>query len=244
MKKLLVSCLLVSMSIFGVASGGIVLDVIEVDASDKASLRSGAELYMDYCMSCHSLEYARYNRVARDLDISEGDFTENLMHLDANFGDLMDNAVPAKQAKAWFGTTPPDLTLVAKLRGSNWLYSYLRGFYADESRPWGVNNVVFEDVGMPHVMLELQGLCAVEPVIGAGHGDESASAGCSDYLVEGSLSSEEYDAEVHDLVNFLAYMADPGKLNRESLGWMVFIFLGIFFVVSYLYTRELHKDIH
>lgn len=240
MKKYLVSGLLVLISSFSFSAVALSLDTTDVDASDKGSLQVGAELYMDYCMSCHSLKYARYNRVARDLDISEEEFIANYMHADAKFGDLMENAVPVKEAKAWFGGSPPDLTLVAKLRGTDWLYSYLRGFYADDARPWGVNNVVFKDVGMPHVLSELQGICADHPAIG----QQGDAAACENYAVEGSMTSEEYDSAIHDLVNFLAYMADPGKIERERLGWMVFIFLGIFLLVSFLYTRELHKDIH
>ena len=239
MKKYIVAGLLYSLSILAQASvSGVALDSIDVDASNKESLQNGAVIYMDYCMSCHSLEYARYNRVARDLEIEENEFVERFIHTGAKFGELMENAIPEKQAKSWFGSAPPDLTLVSKLRSPEWLYSYLRGFYADDSRPWGVNNVIFKDVGMPHVLLQLQGLCAVEPSIG--HGETL----CEEYASEGSMSAEEYDAATYDLVNFLAYMADPSKLERERLGWMVFLFLGIFFVVSWLYTRELHKDIH
>jgi len=239
MKNYLIAGLLYSFSILVQAAvTGVSLDPIDIDASNKSSLQSGAEIYMDYCMSCHSLEYARYNRVARDLGIEEDEFMSRFVHTGAKFGELMENSIPENQAKAWFGSAPPDLTLVSKLRSPEWLYSYLRGFYADESRPWGVNNVIFKDVGMPHVLLQLQGLCAVEPSIG--HGE----ALCGEYVSEGSMSAPEYDAAAYDLVNFLAYMADPSKLERERLGWMVFIFLGIFFVVSWLYTRELHKDIH
>ena len=147
------------------ASPKVALDHIEVDASNKASLQSGAQLYMNYCMGCHSMQYARYERTANDLGVPVELFEGNLkfegmsFEIDgaAKIGDLMENAMPAAMAKKWFGAAPPDLTLVARSKGADWLYTYLRTFYTDPSRPYGVNNKVFKDVGMPHVLLELQG---------------------------------------------------------------------------------------
>lgn len=244
MKKYLISAVLVLLPMMGFASVGVALDSVDLDRGDKASLQLGAQTYMDYCMGCHSLKYARYNRVARDLEIPEAEFRATLMHDDASFGSLMENAMPTKQSKAWFGIAPPDLTLVARLRGTDWLYSYLRAFYADASRPWGVNNLIFKDVGMPHVLAELQGICAVEPAMGPHEDRGTHFEGCKTFAVEGSQTKEEYDATIYNLVNFLAYMADPNKLERERLGWMVLLFLAVFWFVSLLYTRELKKDIH
>lgn len=242
MKKLLIASILSLTSALSLAAGAKVsLDHVELDRSNLDSLRNGTQIYMDYCMGCHSLEYARFNRVARDLEIPEDVFLSDYMNIEAGFGDLMENAMPEDQSKVWFGVAPPDLTLVAKLRGTDWLYSYLRGFYADDARPWGVNNVVFKDVGMPHVLIQKQGLCASAPVLGAHDGEEP---GCAEYAVEGELTPEEYDEYAYDLVNFLDYMADPARPARESLGWMVLIFIAIFWFVSFLYTRELHKDVH
>lgn len=245
MKKYLISAVFALLPMMGFAAGSAVsLDSIEVDASDKTSLQLGAQTYMDYCMGCHSLKYARYNRVARDLGIPEDKFRATLMHSDAAFGSLMDNAMPGKQSKAWFGTTPPDLTLVTRLRGTDWLYSYMRGFYVDASRPWGVNNLVFKDVGMPHVLAELQGVCAEAPQMGPHEDRGTHDDGCKKLAVEGTQTKAEYDTTVYDLVNFLAYMGDPNKLERERLGWMVLLFLAVFWFISLLYTREMKKDIH
>lgn len=251
MRKIIL-LMLVVFSPFSLAAGGAgaPLDHINNDLTDKASLQSGAKLYMNYCMACHSLGYARYNRAARDLDISEELFTEYLMFNDDKFGEHMTNALPKEEGKRWFGTTPPDLTLVARARGKDWVYTYLRGFYADETRPWGVNNSVFKDVGMPHVLLELQGLCAEKPhpvgdkKIDPLTGSFISSGGCQSYATEGSMSKVEYDQAMYDLVNFLDYMGEPNKLERYRLGWFVLGFLLILFVVSWLYTRELNKDIH
>jgi len=253
MKKLLVAFLFSLTPFAALAAGGpsIPLDHVELDMSDTESLQRGAQLYMNFCMGCHSLEYGRYNRIAKDLDIPEEIFMDNLVFTDAKFGDLMENAIPAKQAKEWFGAAPPDLTLLTKLKGgSDWLYTYLRGFYADDSRPYGVNNTVFKDVGMPHVLIELQGLCAdkPEPTGDAKYdpltGKVMSSGGCNSYVVEGSMSKAEYDGAARDLVNFLSYMADPAQQQRHRLGWLVIAFLVIFYAVSALYVRELKKDIH
>ncbi len=252
MRKFLTSLVIILAAPFSIAAGGpsVPLDHIDNDLTDTASLQSGAKLYMNYCWSCHALGYARYNRVARDLNISEELFTEFLMFNEDKFGDHMSNSVPVDDAKRWFGTAPPDLTLVARLRGTDWLNTYLRGFYEDESRPWGVNNSVFKDVGMPHVLLELQGLCAEKPEpLGEAKydpltGSVITTGGCQSYSIEGSMSTAEYDEAIYDLVNFLDYMGEPTKLDRIRLGWMVLGFLLILFIVSWLYTRELNKDIH
>lgn len=252
MKKLIVSFLIALAPVTVLAAGGgnVHLDHADVDVSDKASMQRGAKYFMNYCMGCHSLEHGRYNRVARDLGIPEDLFTENLIFTDAKFGDLMENAIPAKTAKQWFGATPPDLTLLVRLKGGpDWLYTYLRGFYQDESRPWGVNNSVFKDVGMPHVMMELGGLCAEKPEpaetrIDPLTGEQIGAGGCSSYAVEGSMTPEEFDQASLDLVNFLTYMGEPNQLARMRLGWMVLAFLVILYAVSFLYTRELKKDIH
>ena len=142
------------------ASGGDVhLDKHLTDLSDTASLQRGAQTFANYCMGCHSMEHARFNRVAKDLEIPEALMMENLVFgADKKFGDRMTIAMNQADSKQWFGATPPDLTLVARVRRPDWLYTYLRSFYQDNSRPWGVNNVVFKDVGMPHVLAGLQGL--------------------------------------------------------------------------------------
>lgn len=226
------------------------LDHIKTDVTDNASLQRGAQTYMNYCMGCHSLEYARYNRVARDLGIPEEVFIENLIFTDASFGSLMENGMSEEDGKNWFGVAPPDLTLVARVRGNDWLYTYLRGFYKDDSRPMGVNNVAFENVGMPHVLVELQGLCAEPPLPVTDRsfdpltGKLMVEGGCQEYAVEGTMTPAEFDGAMYDLVNFLDYMGEPYQETRKRIGWMVFAFLVLFLVIGQLLYRELWKDIH
>lgn len=251
MKKLFLSLILSVTPLVALAAGGAVeLDDIDTDITDKASLQRGLQTYMNYCMACHSLEFGRYNRVAADLDIPEEIFAENLIFTDAAIGSLMENSMSYDDGAAWFGAAPPDLTLVARVRGEDWLYTYLRGFYEDDSRPLGVNNSVFENVGMPHALIELQGLCAEapEPVSERRFdpltGDVLTDGGCENFAVEGTQTKAEYDETIYDLVNFLDYMGEPFANDRERIGWMVFAFLAVFLVLAQLLYRELWKDIH
>ncbi|NMH65321.1 cytochrome c1 [Shewanella salipaludis] len=231
MKKLLIA-LVTLLPTLAMASGGNVhLEKAGIDLHDKASLQRGVDLFQHYCSGCHSTQYQRYERVATDLDISFDDMRNNYMFTDAKIGELMQNAIPKKDAAKWFGTTPPDLTLVARARGEDWVYSYLKGFYQDPSRPFGVNNKVFPSVGMPHVLQELQGL-PVEQEDG------------TIVATGGKLNAEEYDQAVRDITGFLAYSAEPVKLERQALGWWVLGFLFVFFIVAYLLKKEYWKDVH
>jgi ubiquinol-cytochrome c reductase cytochrome b subunit len=237
--------------------GSMPCDEFVADPSDKASLQNGARLYMNYCHGCHSLQYSRYNRVAADLGIPE-DLMEQHLIFDPNIkiGSLMDNAMDDKSAKEWFGATPPDLTLVSRARQPEWLYTYLRTFYRDDSRPYGVNNKVFKDVGMPHVLLELQGMqeCAPGPVSAANGGikrdpltgKDLLEDPCGQFTVttEGSMSPEEYDVAMYDLVNFLAYTAEPVVQDRHRIGIFTLLFVALFTVFASLLSREYWKDVH
>lgn len=252
MRKLIVGLFMLCLPALGLAVGGagIPLDHMEPDHSNKASLQRGAAMFTNYCMGCHSLEYARYKRVAEDLGIPEELYEENLIFTGAKIGELMKIGMNKEEAQAWFGNPPPDLTLEARLRGESWIYSYLRAFYKDESRPLGVNNVVFSNVGMPHVLVGMQGLCAVEPQIGNGASVDPLSGNvvngsvCPEWAIEGSMTPAEFDTAMYDLTNFLSYMGDPVKLERERLGIFVLIFIAIFFVFAYLLNREYWKDVH
>ncbi len=238
------------------ACGTIECDAFEANLEDKASLQSGLNTYMNYCMGCHSLQYSRYIRVADDLGIPHDIMAENVIYDDANIGALMDNAMPKPLAKKWFGAAPPDLTLVARARNPEWLYTYLRTFYKDETRPYGVNNKVFPAVGMPHVFLELQGMqeCAMGPVRAANGGikrdpltgEDILEQECGSLVVTdaGSQSPEEFDKTVYDLVNFLEYVAEPMQQDRKRIGIYVLFFLAIFFVFAWLLNREYWKDVH
>ncbi|MEX2476154.1 cytochrome c1 [Marinobacter sp.] len=251
MRKLIFGLFIAILPALGLAAGaGGPLDTMEPDHANKASLQRGAALFTNYCMGCHSAEYARYKRVSDDLNIPAALYEENLIFTGAKIGELMQVSMSKDQSAGWFGAPPPDLTLESRLRGESWIYSYLRGFYKDDSRPLGVNNVVFENVGMPHVMVGLQGLCAVEPRIGQGanvdplSGNVNNADACPEYAIEGSMSSGEFDRAMYDLTNFLSYMGDPVKLERERLGMFALIFVAIFFIFAYLLNREYWKDVH
>jgi ubiquinol-cytochrome c reductase cytochrome c1 subunit len=246
MKKQLLAILLLVSPGFALASGGDVhLDNANIDPTNKDSLQRGAKTFVNYCMGCHSAKYQRYNRLARDLGISEEDVMENLMFTGENTGDQMDISMTSAMGKKWFGAAPPDLTLVNRVRGSDWLYTYLRTFYQDDSRPFGVNNQVFDNVGMPNVLWQLQGV--QKPVYKTltdddGHGHEVLER--VELVEAGTQSAEEFDRTVRDLVNFLAYMGEPIKLERQSLGIKVLLFLVLFFIVAYLLKKEYWKDVH
>ncbi|MFK7829169.1 MAG: ubiquinol-cytochrome c reductase [Congregibacter sp.] len=229
--------------------GAIPCDQIELDISDKESLQKGAQVYMNYCMGCHSLQYSRYNRVAEDLGIPEDMMHGSLIFdPEVKVGALMENAMDKDRAKVWFGAAPPDLTLVARARKPNWLYTYLRAFYQDDTRPYGVNNRVYANVGMPHVLLELQGLkaCAASD----DHAEDGADAehhdACSEMSVvrEGLMDAEEFDGTIYDLVNFLAYVAEPMKADRQRIGVYALMFIAVFFIFATLLNREYWKDVH
>ena len=238
----------------GFDCGTIPCDPITTDAADKPSLQRGAALYTNYCMGCHSLQYSRHNRVARDLGIPEDLYKANLMFdPETKIGALMDNSMDKSNAKKWFGATPPDLTLVSRARQPEWLYTYLRTFYKDDSRPYGVNNKVYPKVGMPHVLMELQGMpeCAAGPDLANGQmdpltGDAMMAEPCGrlEIAAAGIMSGDEYDSAIYDLVNFLAYTAEPIKLQRQQMGIKVLLFLAIFFVFAWLLSREYWKDVH
>jgi len=222
---------MVSMSALA-SSGGANLDHANNDLTDKESLKNGFKTYINYCLGCHQLQYQRYNRTFKDLGIEEADGVENYMYTGEKPGDHITNTMPKKEAASWFGTAPPDLTLAARLRSPDWIYTYLRSFYMDEARPFGVNNKVFKDVGMPHVLQDLQGVSSIDE-----HGNVTPAMG-------GSLTTEEYDIVVRDLTNFLEYVGEPSKLERKSMGYNVLIFLFIFFIISYFLKKEYWKDVH
>ncbi|HEY7886254.1 MAG TPA: cytochrome c1, partial [Cellvibrionaceae bacterium] len=236
--------------------GSIPCDQMQPDLKNQASLQRGAKYFMNYCMGCHSAKFSRYGRVADDLGIPPELMMENLVFSDQAIGDLMDISMSAADAKKFFGVMPPDLTLVARARSPEWLYTYLRNFYKDETRPFGVNNRVFANVGMPHAMVELQGLpeCGPGPKLNAAGKPERDSVGdvvidehCGSLVegeLEGSMSAEEFDLAMFDLVNFLEYIAEPARLDRERIGIFVLLFLVVFFIFAYLLNREYWKGIH
>jgi len=226
------------------ATGGVHLEQANIDPDNQQSLQRGARLFVNYCLSCHAAGLMRYERMGQDLGISELQVAENLMFTGGKVGDLMTVATNPEDAIEWFGTVPPDLSVTARSRGVDWLYTYLRSFYVDKSRPTGVNNLVFPDVGMPDVLWELQGW--QKPVLTT----VKASDGTEHKVIEleleepGLMSPKEFDRAVRDLVNFMDYMAEPGKHDRKVLGVKVIMFLLVFLVVAYLMKKEFWKDVH
>ena len=246
MKKIIIALLITLMPALGLAAGGGVhLDKADVDLTNQASLQNGAKLFVNYCLSCHSAAYMRYNRMAKDLGLTEEQVQNNLMFAADKVGETMTIAMPANDAKKWFGTKIPDLTVVARARGEDWLYTYLRTFYLDASRPWGVNNATFKDVGMPHVLWELEGLKQPVYEIHKDHeGNETKRIVRYEMVQAGKMSETEYDNAVRDLVNFMVYMGEPAKLSRYNIGVWVLLFLALLFVVSYAMKKEFWKDVH
>jgi ubiquinol-cytochrome c reductase cytochrome c1 subunit len=226
-------------------------DKIDIDWSDKAAMQRGARTFVNYCLSCHSARYSRYNRVGRDLEIPDDVVLANLVFTTDENGDktkvgaLMKTTMSKQYAEQAFGVVPPDLSLVARSRGVNWLYNYLRGFYVDESSPLGMNNGVFTSVAMPHVLVELQGYQeARKEMRPDGNGDMHEVIVGFDLIKPGSQTQAEYDATVHDLVAFLDYLAEPYKQTRKNVGTGVLIFLFLFLILTYFLKKEFWKDIH
>ena len=247
MKKPLIAILFALLPAVALAAGGhdVELDKANIDPANKESLQRGAKVFVNYCMSCHAAKYQRYNRMARDLGIREDDVIEHLMFTGDKIGDHMDVAMTKADGKAYFGAAPPDLTLVARVRGVDWLYSYLRAFYLDDTRPFGVNNLVFPNVGMPHVLWDLQGWQKpVYKTVTDSEGHEHQVVEGLELIEAGTQAPAEYDRTVRDLVNFLAYMGEPIKQERQRLGIKVLLYLLVFFVIAYLLKKEYWKDIH
>ena len=211
--KLALASTLLSFIVF--AAGDLHLDHANTDISDTASLQNGAKLFMNYCSGCHAISFMRYNRIAQDLNLSDSLVAEHLMFAGEKPGETITTAMPKEGAAKWFGTTPPDLSLVSRAKGTDWIYTYLRGFYEDDSKVFGVNNKVLENASMPDVLWSLK---------------------------EGKPEAE-FDQDVRDITNFLDYVGEPAKLIRTSLGVWVLLFLSVLLVLTYLLKKEYWKDV-
>ena len=216
------------------------------DVDNLPSVQRGAKLFMNYCSGCHSMKYMRYGRIGEDLQIPEEMLKANLMFTSEKLGDVIQASMPKEHAAQWFGQAPPDLTLETRARGEDWVYSYLKSFYVDPARPLGVNNLVLPGASMPHVLWELQGWQgkAAPPKEGehaqSGHGKHSPFT----TVEPGKLSSDEYDKLVGDIVNFMAYAAEPGRTARQSLGVKAIVYLLILLAFAYLLKKEYWRDVH
>ncbi len=246
-KKLLATALFAPL--LAVASGPeLHLDKAPV-STEPAALQNGAKLFVNYCLNCHGASYMRYNRL-QQIGLSEQMIKDNLMFTADKIGEPMRIAMQRDEGKAWFGAAPPDLTVIARSRasefgsGADWLYTYLRSFYRDSERPTGWNNVIFENVGMPHVLYELQG----EQVAKISEKDDGHGGKIKEIHLEqgkpGKMSKEEYDKAAADLVSYLTWMGEPMAESRKSIGSIVIAFLGFLFVLSYLLKKNYWKDIH
>lgn len=242
------------------SSADVHLDPMTPDLRDLPSLQRGWQAYANYCIGCHSLQFQRYERTADDLGVPHEIVQEMINFGGGKIGSHMTNAMDTEAAKSWFGAAPPDLTMVARVRSPEWLYTYLRTFYLDDSRPLGVNNEVFDNVGMPNVLESLQGIqrkvCAPRPVRAENGGEKRdplqpglplMETQCGVLEVDegtGSMTTEEFDQLIYDLTNFLVYVGEPYRVERQTIGVYVLLFLVILFVFAYLLNREYWKDIH
>ena len=233
------------------AAEGAKLDDVEVNVTDVASLQSGARTFVNYCLNCHSASLVRYNAL-RQIDLTEEQIKDSLMFTAEKIGMPMAIAMTAKDAKSWFGTVPPDLSVIARARGADWLYTYLRTFYRDASTPTGWNNMVYPSVGMPHVLWKLQGEQALKevpamtrdgkPVVGEDGQPRKLTK--LEPLTPGSLSTAEYDRTVYDLVNFLVWMGEPNQLERKRLGVWVLFGLTVLVLLTYFLKLAYWKNVH
>jgi ubiquinol-cytochrome c reductase cytochrome c1 subunit len=254
MKKFLITMMMALVPMAANAAvSSMPLDKFTPDLTDQASLQRGMQTFVNRCMGCHEAGYQRYERAAQDLGIPN-ELVEQYLIFDPDrkIGDHMKIAMNPNDAANWFGAPPPDLTLETRLRGSDWVYTYLRSFYLDESRPWGVNNAVFPDVGMPNVLEDLQGKvvnhCTPEELMAGNTQIDPLTGktmvGCLVTTVAGSQTAEEFDRTVYDLVNFMTYIGEPSRVESERIGLKVLIYLAILFVFAFALKREYWKDVH
>jgi len=246
MKKLFLTILcFMFTSMVSAAGDAYIGEPANTNIKSQSSLQRGAKTYMNYCLGCHSMEYQRYNRVAEDLGLTEDEMMESLVLTDAKFADKMTHTMTQAQGEQWFGKAPPDLTVIAKARGVDWLYNYMMNFYVDPSRPSGWNNLTFPNASMPHVLWELQGVRGAKFET---HTDEAGEVHKEfvgfETLEEGQLNEQEYKDLVRDLVNFLDYSSEPAQLIRMSYAPWVLLFVALFTFLAYLLKVNYFRDIH
>jgi ubiquinol-cytochrome c reductase cytochrome c1 subunit len=238
-KKLGMLVLLMAAPAVAIASGaGVHLETAPVNLKDQASLQRGAKMFTSRCLACHAASYMRYNRL-RDIGMSEEQIKKELeLPEDVKIGSTMQAAMDANSAKLAYGVPPPDLSVIARSRSPDWLYTYLKSFYVDTKRPSGWNNTVFPSVGMPFVLADLQGEQELEVESHEGHDIKKLIL-----KTPGSMQPAEYDAAIGDLTNYMVFMSEPSKLVRQQIGWIVLAFLSVLFVLVYALKKEIWKDI-
>lgn len=240
MKTLSITLMLLVFT-FGVAAEESVdLQQANFDPEDRASILHGAKTFVQYCLGCHSIKHIRYLRIAKDFNIDDKKVLAEIAPQNASIYDQMHSAMNAHDSAKWFGVQPPDLSLISRSRSADWLNTYLRSFYSDPSKPLGTNNLVFKDVGMPNVFWQVQGEQIAEFITEDGKQEFDKLT----IVKPGTLSEEEFDTMINDLVNFLVYVGEPVKLERERIGKYVLFYLLMFLVIAYLLKKEYWNDIH
>jgi ubiquinol-cytochrome c reductase cytochrome c1 subunit len=246
MKKLACIALFALLPLSALAEDGGAMLTANTDISNTASLQRGAKYFANYCMGCHSAQYVRYNRLGEDLGLTDTQLENYLMPVgNAKPSDTMVSSMPEADAEKWFGRAPPDLTLEARSRGADWIYSYLKSFYPDAKAATGANNLILPNAAMPNVLWELQGL--QQPVYRTEKNDDGSSRQVFDHfeqLSQGKLTPAQFDQVAMDLTNFLSYAAEPIQLERRNLGLKVIGFLILFFLFAFMLKREIWKDVH
>ena len=239
---MLVTLLSLLLSGSAVAAGGAVeFEHANNDVSNIPSLQRGARNYMNYCSGCHSAKYVRFNTIGKDLKLAEDQLLDNLMFNAGKTHETIEVSMPAADASRWFGQAPPDLSLIARSRGTDYLYTFLRSFYLDPSKPTGVNNLVLPGASMPNVLWELQG--NQELAHATEHEDSHAAQAKFVAVTEGTIPADEFDRFVRDLVNFLEYIGEPVQLQRRELGFWVILYLIVFLLLSYMLKKQIWKDV-
>jgi len=218
------------------------LESANIRLDDVASMQRGARLFFNYCSGCHSLQYLRYSRIAEDLQLDPKEVEKNFMFVGGKIGDPAISHMPVADATKWFGKAPPDLSLEARSKGSDWIYNYLKSFYVDPSRPLGWNNTVFPNASMPNALWELQGIQA--PIMKAAGEGHDAAVERLELRTPGRQNAEEFDRTARDISAFLQYAGEPAALKRESMGVWVLLYLGLFTLLAYLLKHEFWKDVH
>ncbi len=225
------------------AAGGAAHEHADIEPGNIASLQRGARNFMNYCSGCHSAKYVRFSTIGRDLELSDEQLSENLMfNADKTF-ETIKVSMPAQSAERWFGVAPPDLSLIGRAKGADYVYSFLKGFYVQEESPTGVDNTVLPGTSMPHVLWELQGY---QEAIFSEHTEDGVTTQHFEGfepLTEGSLDAEGYDEFVRDTVNFLVYVAEPIRSERRTLGVWVLIYLIFFWIIAVMLKKQIWKDV-
>jgi ubiquinol-cytochrome c reductase cytochrome c1 subunit len=241
MKILSMTVLLLVFSLSVAAEESIDLQQANFDPEDRASILKGAKTFVKYCLGCHSIKHIRYQRIAKDFTIDDKKVLTEIAPQGASIYDQMHTAMNAHDSAKWFGVEPPDLSLISRSRSADWLYSYLKSFYTDPSKPLGTNNLIFKDVGMPNVLWQVQG--EQKAIFTT---EDDGQLAFEKFVIEkpGTLTEAEFDTMVNDLVNFLVYVGEPVKLERERIGKYVIFYLGMFLLIAYLLKKEYWEDVH